>query len=68
MVEGSYERGKLIMYFDNYADDKLETLTLNDLSNERTPEKLKEVAEALNTIIEHDVAHVIVEDKTLYLI
>lgn len=66
MPKGNYERGKIVIYLDNYEDDKLETMTLGGLLGEQTIEEVKTVVDAITQLTKYHFAHIVIEEQVLY--
>lgn len=61
----NFEKARVVFYFDNFDEDKLETLTMSELNDKADVEVLLEVAEAINTLSVHEFAHLIIEESHL---
>lgn len=63
----NYERGKIIIYLDNFEDDTFETMTLGGLLGEQTTEEVQTVVDAVTQLTKYDLAHIVIEEQVLYL-
>lgn len=61
-----FERAKLVFFLENEKDEKLEKLTFTNLHPDADDATILTVADAINSLCNWPVAHILKEDVTRY--